>query len=103
VIVTAGIKAGQVQAWPTPSMESGIGHEVPILVEELLAIESHGEGESVFSKSVAPGKLTMFHWKITHPRMLKQQKLGVLFCFVLFCFVLFCFWKKNTQNWMTGE
>lgn len=32
------------------------------------------EGESVFSKSIAPGKLTMLHWKTTCPKIFGQHK-----------------------------
>lgn len=37
-----------------------------------------GEGESVFCKSVAPGKLSTFQWKAIHTKLYGQHRLNLM-------------------------
>lgn len=35
------------------------------------------DGEIIFFKSVAPGKSTLFQWKVIHPKVFGQHKLDL--------------------------
>lgn len=63
--VTACTRPAQSQVRPYPSMDRGVGHEVPSPANALWAILLHEKG-SIFSKSLAPYKLATVQWKITH-------------------------------------
>lgn len=86
-VVTSCKAMTNAQARPSPCMEMGSGHKVPPLAEELR------EGESVFSKSVAPAKSTTLPWKTTHRRIYRQHKLN---------FMGFIFKDTKLGEWKRG-
>lgn len=57
--MTECLRRVHVYTRPIPVSESEVGREVLPSAKEVLAMVSCWEKESVFSKSVAPGKLTM--------------------------------------------
>lgn len=60
-------------------MDTGLGHKIPPEAIELLTTGSFWDRECWF-KGDGLGKLIIFQWKVTYPRIYEKDKLNSTFC-----------------------